>query len=157
MRPSSSVRAEGLPSVIMTIWRMSFFLAIQDALRHAQAFARVRVVRADLHAGQFAERNFLGAVVEEHAVQGIAGILRADQVRERERHALRRREAILAVENHAVAAIEHQHRGAGALILALVDHQVGVVHVRCGTLRAFAAHGGKSVALMSRFSVSPNS
>ena len=31
-----------------------FFLAEQDALRHAQAFARVGVVRADLHAGEFA-------------------------------------------------------------------------------------------------------
>ena len=35
-----------------------FFLAQQDALRHAQTFARVGVIRADLHAGQFAERNF---------------------------------------------------------------------------------------------------
>ena len=61
-------------------------------------------------------------------------------MRERERHALGRREAVLAVENHAVAAIEHQHGGAGALIFALVDHQVGVVEFD-GNFRAFAAHG----------------
>ena len=48
-----------------------------------------------------------------------------------ERHgdALGRCEAILAVENHAVAAVEHQHCGAGALILPLRDHQVLIVDV----------------------------
>ena len=60
-------------------------------------------------------------------MQRVAGILRPDQVRERERDALGRREAVLAVEDHAVAAVEHDHRGAGALILALRDHEVGIV------------------------------
>ena len=60
-------------------------------------------------------------------MQRIAGILRANQMRERERDALRGREAVFAVENHAVTAIEHQHRGAGTLIFALVDHQVGII------------------------------
>ena len=119
---------------------MSFFCCEQDALRQAQAFARVGVVRADLHASQLAQRHFFGAVVKQNQVQRIAGILRADQVRERQGHALGRREAVFAVEDHAVAAIEHQHRGAGALVFALVDHQVGIVEFD-GHLRAFAAHG----------------
>ena len=112
----------------------------ENALRQAQAFARVGVVRADLHARQLAERHFLGAVVEKHQVQRIARILRADQVRERQGHALGRREAVFAIEDHAVAAIQHQHRGAGALVFALMDHQVGIIE-RDGHLRAFAAHG----------------
>ena len=72
-------------------------------------------------------RNFLGAIVEQHAVQGIARILRANQMRKRQRHALGGREAVLAVKNHAVAAIEHQHRRARTLILALVDHQIRII------------------------------
>ena len=87
-------------------------------------------------------RQFLGAVVEQHAAQAVAGILRADQVRQRQRDLLGGREAILAVEDHAVAAIEHQHRGAGALVLALVDVQVGVLHVE-RDLGALAADGGE--------------
>ena len=104
-------------------------LPLEEAPRQAQAFARVRVVRADLHARELAERNLLGGVVEEHDLQRVAGVLQADQVRERQRDALGRREAILAVEDHAVAAVEHQHRRAGALVLALRDHQVLVVDV----------------------------
>ena len=67
--------------------------------------------------------------MEQHGVQRVARVLRADQVRERERDPLGRREAVLAVEDHAVAAIEHDHRRARALVLALRDHQVRVVDV----------------------------
>ena len=75
-------------------------------------------------------------------MQRIARILRANQVGERQRHALGGGEAILAIENHAVAAIEHQHGGAGALILALVHHQVGIIEFdrQAG---AVALHGVK--------------
>ena len=122
------------------IWRMSFFWRDKNALRQAQAFARVGVIRADLHAREFAEGNFLGAVVKQDAVQRVAGILRADQMREGERDAFGGSEAVLAVKNHAVAAIEHQHRGAGALILALMDHQVGIIELD-GHGRAVALDG----------------
>ena len=71
--------------------------------------------------------------MEEHDLQRVAGILRPDQLRERQRDALGRREAILAVEDHAVAAVEHQHRRARALILALRDHQVLVRRRSSGT------------------------
>ena len=81
-------------------------------------------------------------IVEQHAAQAVAGILRADQVRQRQRHLLGRREAILAVEDHAVAAIEHQHGGAGALVLALVDVQIGVLQIE-RHLGAFAPDGGE--------------
>jgi len=37
-------------------------------------------------------------------------------------YALGRSEAIFTVEDHAVAAIEQDDRGAGAVILTLVDH-----------------------------------
>jgi hypothetical protein len=100
--------------------------------------------------------QLLGRIVEEHAAQAIAGILRADQVRERERHFLGGREAILAIEDHAVAAIEHQHGGAGALILGLVDVQIGYSS-SSGTFSPSRWMAENSVSLTSRFSVSPNS
>ena len=68
--------------------------------------------------------------MEEHATQTVTRILSADEVRERQRYFLRRREPVLAVENHAVAAIQHQHGGAGALIFALVHVQVRIIHVQ---------------------------
>jgi hypothetical protein len=94
--------------------------------------------------------------VKQHAAQAVAGILRADQVRQRQRHLLGRREAILAVQDHAVAAIQHQHRGAGALIFGLVHVQVGIFQIE-RNLQALALDAENSVWLMSRFSVSPNS
>ncbi len=61
---------------------------------------------------------------------------------ERHRYLLRRRETVFAVENHAVAAIEHQHRRAGALILALIDVEVFVLQVQ-RNLNSLALHGGE--------------
>ena len=98
-------------------------------LRQAQAFARVGVIGADLDAGQLRERNFFGGVVEEHERERVAGILRADQMRERHGNFFRGSEAVFAVENHRVRAVEHQHRRAGGLVLALVDLQVA--SIRC--------------------------
>src|ERR1700730_14889185 len=48
-------------------------------------------------------------------------------------------EAVLAVQNHAVAAIEQHHSRAGAVILALVDHQVWVGNLD-GDLHTIPAH-----------------
>ena len=73
-------------------------------------------------------------------MQRVAGILGADQVRERHGDALGRREAVFAVENHAVAAIEQQHGSAGALVIALVHAQVGIVQLE-GQPGPIAAHG----------------
>ena len=78
--------------------------------------------------------------MEKHEAQRVAGILRADQVRKGHGHALGGGEAIFAVKNHAVTAIQQQHRGAGAVIFALVHHQVRIGHFD-GNFRAFAAHG----------------
>ena len=50
-------------------------------------------------------------------------------MREREGHAFGGREAVLAVEDHAVTAVEHDDGGAGALVLALGDHQIRIVDV----------------------------
>src|SRR5581483_7174339 len=43
---------------------------------------------------------------------------------------LGRGEAVLAVENHGVRAVQHENRRARGLILALMDLQVGVVDVQ---------------------------
>src|SRR5260370_7268299 len=49
-------------------------------------------------------------------------------------------ETVFAIENHAVAAIEQNHGGAGAVVFALVDHQVGVSNLD-GDFHAVAADG----------------
>ena len=67
--------------------------------------------------------------MEQHDLQRVARILRLDQLRERQRDAFRRREAVFAVEDHAVAAVEHEHCRAGALVLPLCDHQIFIVHI----------------------------
>src|SRR6266571_5354344 len=117
-----------------------FFLPKKNALGHAQTLARVRVIRADLHASELAERNFFGAVVEKHQAERVAGVLCANEMGERHGHALGGREAVLAVENHAVAAIEKDDGGARALVFALVNHEVRVGHFD-GYLGAFTANG----------------
>ena len=80
--------------------------------------------------------------MEQHQVQRVAGILRANQVAQRHRDFLGRRKAIFAVQNHAVAAIEHQHRSAGALIFALVDLEVLIIQFE-RRLQAVAANRGE--------------
>ena len=106
----------------------SVALPIEDTTRQAQPLARVRVVRADAHAAELGERNLFGRIVEQHDLQRVARILGLDQLGQCQRDAFGRRESILAVENHAVAAIEQEHRRAGALILALHDHEIFVRH-----------------------------
>src|ERR1700730_2687727 len=123
-----------------------FALAEENALGHAEAFAGVGVVRAYLHASKFAQGNFFRRIVKEDQAEGVARILRADEMRESHGDTLRGREAIFAVENHAVAAIEKNNGGTGGLIFALVNHQVAVLHFD-GNLGAFAADGiGKGLA-----------
>src|SRR5207302_5608215 len=53
-----------------------FFLAEEDALGHAQAFARVGVIRADLNAREFAKGNFFGRIMKKNQAESVAGILR---------------------------------------------------------------------------------
>src|SRR6266404_6478056 len=101
----------------------------QHAARQLEPFGGVRVVRPHLGAGQLGERDLLGGVVEQHHAQRIARELRADEVGEGERHFLGRREAVLAVQDHGVRAVEHEHRGRGRAVLGLVHHEVVVLEV----------------------------
>src|SRR5581483_580908 len=117
-------------------------LLVQQALRKDQAVARVRVVRTHLDAGKLAQRQFFCGIVEEDAPQAVTRILRADQVRERESHFLRRREAILAIQDHAVAAVQHKDRRAGTLVFALMDIKIRIVQIDW-YLRALTPDGGK--------------
>src|SRR5579862_197752 len=105
------------------------FLREQQALRELEPLGGVRVVRPHLGPRQRGERNLLGRVVEEDDLQRVAGELRPDEVRERERDLLRGGEAVFAVKDHRVGAVEHQHGGAARAVLRLADHQVGVVEV----------------------------
>ena len=87
-------------------------LRFEDALRHAQALARIGVMRADFDARQLRDRNFFRGVVEEDQRERVAGVLRADEVRERHGDFFRGREAVFSVEDHGVRAVEHDHRRA---------------------------------------------
>ena len=135
--PSSSCRsarracvsALGLPSVIMMICRMSFFCASSRRRASLSPSAVFVWYGPTCALRERRERDLLGGVVEEHHVERVAGELRADQVRERERDLLGRREAVLAVQDHRVRAVEHQHRRAARAVLGLAHHQVAVVEV----------------------------
>src|SRR4029077_10052031 len=119
-----------------------FFLTKQDALGHTQGFSGVGVVGADLHASEFAEGDFFGAVVEEDEIQSVAGILRANEMRKGHGYALGGSEAVFAVEDHAVAAIEQDYGCARAVVFTLMDHQVRVGDFD-GNFAAVAADGVK--------------
>src|SRR5262249_53208258 len=119
-----------------------FALAVEQPLRKNQAVTSVGVVRAHLDTRKLAEREFFGAVVEQNAAQAVARVLCPNQVRQSQSNFLSGRKTVLAVKNHAVAAIEHEHGSAGALVFALVDVQVRVIHIQ-RNLRAFALDGGE--------------
>src|SRR6266576_214667 len=65
-----------------------------------------------------------GVVAEEQHVDGVLRILRQDQLRQRQGHLLRRRDAVLAVEDHRVRDVDHDHGGAVGVVLGLEDLQV---------------------------------
>jgi hypothetical protein len=67
--------------------------------------------------------------VEHDEADAVARVLRADEVAEGEGDLLGGREAVLAVQDHAVRAVQHHDRRAGGLVFGLVDEQVLVVHV----------------------------
>lgn len=89
-----------------------FALTKQDALSHAETLASVCVVGTDLNASELAKRDLFRGIVEEDEIESVARILSANQMRESECNAFRGREAIFAIENHAVAAVEEKNGGA---------------------------------------------
>ncbi len=105
------------------------FLVHQYAARQLQSFGRVGVVRSNLRLCERGEWNLLGGVVEEHDADGVAGKLRANQMREREGDLLGGSKPVFAVENHRMGAVEHQHRRAGRAVLCLTNHQVRVIQI----------------------------
>ena len=54
--------------------------AAQDALGYTKAFAGVGVMGADFDARELGDGNVFGGVVEENEVDGIAGVLGADEM-----------------------------------------------------------------------------
>src|SRR6478609_8194073 len=67
--------------------------------------------------------------MKEDTAKTIARILCSNQVSKSKRDALCGREAIFPIKDHAVAAIEHQHRRTGTLILRLMHMQIRVLEV----------------------------
>ncbi len=68
--------------------------------------------------------NLGGVVSEDRDVQGVLRVTRPDQFQERERDLLGRRDAILPVEDHAVADVQEQDGGAAGEVLLLVNGEV---------------------------------
>src|SRR5437867_7322542 len=68
--------------------------------------------------------------MKEDDTQRVTRVLRPDEVRQRESHLLGGSESILAVEDHAVTAVQHQHRRAGGLVLALVNLEVRILKIQ---------------------------
>src|SRR3989442_7696455 len=67
--------------------------------------------------------------MEQNQRKRIARVLCANEVGERHSDFLRRREAVLSIENHGMRAVEHEHSGAGRLVLALVYLQIRIFDV----------------------------
>ena len=84
---------------------------------------------AYLGLGQLAQGNLLGHISEGDHAQGVTRKLRANEVGEGQRHPLGRREAILAVEEHGVGDVQHEHGSARRPILGLVHHEVLVFQI----------------------------
>jgi len=109
----------------------------EDALGEAEAVAGVGVVGTNFDAGELADGDLFGGVVEEDEVEGVAGELGADEMREGHGDALGGSKAVFAVEDHRVGAVEQNDGGAGGLVVGLVDVEVGVLDVERGVLFAF--------------------
>ncbi len=81
----------------------------------------------------------LRVVAEHRHLQRVLGKARLDELRQRHRHLLRGRYAILPVENHGVRNVHQHHRRARCGMFALVDFQVLLVHLEA--LQPVPAHG----------------
>jgi len=122
-----------------------FILASEDTLGHTEAFAGVGVMRANFDARELRDGDLFGGIVKEHKIEGVAGELGADEMRERHGDAFRWREAIFAIEDHRVGAVEQDDGGAGRLVVGLMNVDVGVVDVERGVFLALDG-GGEAFA-----------
>ncbi len=89
----------------------------EDALRELEPCLGIGVIRTDLHVRDFGDRHLDRFVAEKENVNRVLGILRHDQFGQRERDLLRRRDAILAVENHRMRDVDHHDGGATGVVL----------------------------------------
>ena len=129
----------------------------QNAARQLQPLGGVRVVRADLRVRERRQRDLLGRVVEEHDANRVAGELRANEVRERERDLLGRVNRsspyrIIECDVSSMSTVAHDDRySACRTIKSEYSRSIGtpIVPVRASEFL--------SVSLTSRFSTSPNS
>ena len=78
--------------------------------------------------------------MKQNQVEGVAGKLRLDEVRQGHGDALGRGKAVFAVQDHRVRAVEHDDSGAAGLVFRLADDEIFVVHVE-GYGEALARHG----------------
>ena len=89
-----------------------FALRLQNAARQPQSLGGVGVIRTDLRDRELCQRQFFRTVVKEHNAEGIARILRANQMCQCECDFFRRRKTIFSIQNHRMRAIQHDHGSA---------------------------------------------
>jgi len=82
------------------------------------------VIGTDIQEWQFIDTHQLRVIAEHHHRKVVLREAGHDQLRKGQGYLLGRRDPVLAVENHAVADVEHQNRGAGGLVLGLVHFKV---------------------------------
>ena len=103
---------------------------LQDLLRHTQALACIRIVWPNLHPRKLRDRNLLGRIMKQHQRQRIPGILRPNQVPQRHRHPLGRREPVFPIQNHGMRAVQQHHRRTRTLIVGLLHMQIAILQVQ---------------------------
>ena len=106
-----------------------FALRLQHAARQPESLGGVGVIWPNLSGREFCQRQLFRGVMEEHNLERVARILRANQMRQRQSNFLRRRKTILAIENHRMRTVEHHHRCTRRLIVTLMNVQIAVLEI----------------------------
>ncbi len=98
--------------------------AAQQVHGELQACDGIRVVGTDLQVGQVFDFDLPSVVAKDDDVERVFGVTRSDELGQGHRGLFGRGDAVLAIEDHRVADVDHEHRRAGGGKFLLMDFQV---------------------------------